>query len=86
MWLQTQSQTHTQTDKASTVWAATMGWQYLLLNLVLPLFTAEDTFFEGDLLFQDTVLDQQSPELFVRGAGFKWPGGVVTYVFEANSR
>lgn len=57
-----------------------------LLLLLLPLLTDQDTFFEGDLLFQDSVLAQQSPELFVKGSGFKWPGGAVPYAFEALSK
>ena len=57
-----------------------------LLFLLLPLLTSQDTFFEGDLLFQDRVLAHQSPELFVRGSGFKWPGGTVPYAFDALSK
>ena len=56
-----------------------------LLLLLLPLLTVQETFFEGDLLFQDTVLAQQSPELFVKGSHFRWPAGNVPYAFEELS-
>ena len=68
--------------------AASSPRMLLLTLLAIPLFltTAQDTFFEGDILLKNEVLSQRSLEMVLQDPNLRWPNGVVPYAFDALSK